>query len=197
MPTPLARAMGNPVVGAMSTDCVSAAERPGSGPTGCTASSAGLDSTSGDSEFDAAASPPYAGDIVLTRLERTATASRARPRWCDKVVGYRRSSRPGWAAPASSRRPQDWVTPDQWSICDTTDSYAVANPVRVEHLIVMPKTGWSNAAPALDALMARRLGGSGAWRASRSRPCAAHRELPACRKPARRRRRRDHAAGAL
>jgi len=30
-----------------------------------------------------------------------------------------------------------WVTPDQWSIYDTTDSYAVANPVRVEHLFVM------------------------------------------------------------
>jgi hypothetical protein len=53
-----------------------------------------------------------------------------------------------------------WVTPDQWSIYDTTDSYAVANPVKVEHLIVMlPKERLVERGVSLDPLMARRLGG--------------------------------------
>lgn len=30
-----------------------------------------------------------------------------------------------------------WATPDPWSSCGTTDSCAVANPLRVEHLIQM------------------------------------------------------------
>ena len=69
---------------------------------------------------------------------------------------------------------------DQWSIGDTTDSYALANPVRVEHLIVMvPKAHFIERRLALDARMARRLGGSGgvarlALEAMRS----AYRELP-------------------
>jgi hypothetical protein len=74
-----------------------------------------------------------------------------------------------------------WVTPDQWSIYDTTDSYAVANPVRVEHLIVMvPKERcWPSAAWALDALMARRLGGSGGVsRLALETMRSAYRELP-------------------
>jgi AraC-like DNA-binding protein len=55
-----------------------------------------------------------------------------------------------------------WVTPDQWSVYDTTDTYAVANPVRVEHLIVMiPKQRLVERGLAIDPLMARRLGGSG------------------------------------
>ena len=57
------------------------------------------------------------------------------------------------------------MTPGQWSIYDTTDSYAVANPERVEHLIVMlPKRAFAERGlpiGGLNALMARRLGGSG------------------------------------
>ena len=57
---------------------------------------------------------------------------------------------------------ETWVTPGQWSIYDTTDSYAVANPERVEHLIVMlPKRAFAERGLALEPLMARRLGGSG------------------------------------
>ena len=73
-----------------------------------------------------------------------------------------------------------WVTPDQWSIYDTTDSYAVANPVRVEHLIVMvPKERLVERGLALDPLMARRLGGSGGVaRLALETMRSAYRELP-------------------
>jgi hypothetical protein len=73
-----------------------------------------------------------------------------------------------------------WVTPDQWSIYDTTDSYAVANPVRVEHLIVMlPKDRLAERGLPLDALMARRLGGSGGVsRLALETMRSAYRELP-------------------
>jgi AraC-like DNA-binding protein len=73
-----------------------------------------------------------------------------------------------------------WVTPDQWSIYDTTDSYAVANPVRVEHLIVMlPKHRLVERGLSLDPLMARRLGGSGGVaRLALATMRSAYRELP-------------------
>ncbi len=52
--------------------------------------------------------------------------------------------------------------PNQWSIYDTTDSYAVVNPTRVEHLMVMlPMTQFVERGLVLDPRMARRLGGSG------------------------------------
>ena len=73
-----------------------------------------------------------------------------------------------------------WVTPDQWSIYDTTDSYTVANPVHVEHLIVMvPKAHFIERGLLLDPLMARRLGGSGGVaRLALETMRSAYRELP-------------------
>ena len=78
-------------------------------------------------------------------------------------VGYLKIVAP-WVgcAGVEQKGREAWVTPDQWSIYDTTDSYAVANPERVEHLIVMlPREAVVERGLALDALMARRLGGSG------------------------------------
>jgi hypothetical protein len=50
--------------------------------------------------------------------------------------------------------------PGEWCIYDTTESYSVANPERVEHLIVMlPKADLAERGLPLDELMARRLGG--------------------------------------
>ncbi|HEY0859012.1 MAG TPA: helix-turn-helix domain-containing protein [Albitalea sp.] len=73
-----------------------------------------------------------------------------------------------------------WVTPDQWSIYDTTDSYAVANPVHVEHLIVMlPKQRLVERGLSLEPLMARRLGGTGGVaRLALETMRSAYRELP-------------------
>jgi AraC-like DNA-binding protein len=69
-----------------------------------------------------------------------------------------------WAgcAGVEQRGREAWVTPDQWSVYDTTEPYAVANPVRVEHLVVLvPKARLAERGLAIESLMARRLGGSG------------------------------------
>jgi AraC-like DNA-binding protein len=118
----------------------------------------------GDTDFDGRMSSLHAGDVVLTRLEANrhrVTRSAAQVR--SSEVGYLKIVAPyvGCAGVEQQGR-EAWVTPDQWSIYDTTDSYAVANPTRVEHLIVMvPKARLAERGLALDALMARRLGGSG------------------------------------
>ena len=74
---------------------------------------------------------------------------------------------------------QAGLKPD-FSIYDTSDSYAVSNPVRVEHLIVMiPKARLAERGLALDPLMARRLGGSGGVaRIALETMRNAYRELP-------------------
>jgi AraC-like DNA-binding protein len=136
----------------------------------------------GDTDFDGGMSAFHAGDLVLTRLEanrhrvtRSASVARA------SEVGYLKIVAPfvGCAGVEQNGR-ETWVTPDQWSIYDTTDSYAVANPVRVEHLIVMlPKQRLTELGLALDPLMARRLGGSGGVaRLALDTMRSAHRELP-------------------
>ena len=118
----------------------------------------------GDEVFDGRMGTLHAGDVVLTRLEANRhrvfrNATMARP----SDVGYLKIVAPfvGCAGVEQKGR-EAWVTPDQWSIYDTTEPYAVANPVRVEHLIVMiPKDRLAGRGLALDPLMARRLGGSG------------------------------------
>jgi len=136
----------------------------------------------GDTEFDGRMATVRAGDIVLTRLEAnrhrvTRSASQVRA----SEQGYLKIVAPyvGCAGVEQKGR-EAWVTPDQWSIYDTTDSYAVANPVRVEHLIVMvPKAHFVERGLVLDPLMARRLGGSGGVaRLALETMRSAYRELP-------------------
>jgi AraC-like DNA-binding protein len=123
-----------------------------------------------------------AGDIVLTRLEanrhrvmRSSSLARS------TEIGYLKIVAPyvGCAGVGQKGR-EAWVTPDQWSIYDTTDSYAVANPVKVEHLIVMlPKERLVERGVSLEPLMARRLGGSGGVaRLALETMRSAYRELP-------------------
>ena len=123
-----------------------------------------------------------AGDVVLTRLEanrhrvmRSSSLARS------TEIGYLKIVAPyvGCAGVEQKGR-EAWVTPDQWSIYDTTDSYAVANPVRVEHLIVMvPKERLVERGLSLEPLMARRLGGSGGVaRLALETMRSAYRELP-------------------
>jgi len=136
----------------------------------------------GDTEFDGRLSTVHAGDVVLTRLEANRhrvmrSASQVR----GSEVGYLKIVAP-WTGCAGVEQQgrEAWVTPDQWSIYDTTEAYAVANPVRVEHLIVMvPKERVSERGLALDPLMARRLGGSGGVaRLALETMRSAYRELP-------------------
>ena len=121
----------------------------------------------GDSDFEGRASTLRAGDVVLThlaatrhRVSRSSSIARA------TEIAYLKIVAP-WVGCAGVEQQgrEAWVTPGQWSVYDTTDSYAVANPERVEHLIVMlPKRAFAERglpSGGLDALMARRLGGSG------------------------------------
>ena len=125
--------------------------------------------------------------MVLTRLEANrhrvmrSGSLRARP---SRLPEDRRAL-VGCAGVEQQGR-EAWVTPDQWSIYDTTESYAVANPVRVEHLIVMvPKERLVERGVALDPLMARRLGGSGGVaRLALETMRSAYRELPGMRETA-------------
>jgi AraC-like DNA-binding protein len=118
----------------------------------------------GDSDFDGRARTLHAGDVVLTRLEatrhrvtRTSALARSDQQPYLKIVAPWKG-----CAGVEQKGRETWVTPGQWSLYDTTDSYAVANPERVEHLIVMlPKSMLAGRGLQLDNLMARRLGGSG------------------------------------
>ena len=175
--------MGHPVVSTMNTDQVAAAERPGFWADWIHKLFHGLDSDLyGDTTFDGRMATVRAGDVVLTRLEANRhrvmrSASLVR----QSEIGYLKIVAP-WlgCAGVEQQGREAWVTPDQWSIYDTTDSYAVANPVRVEHLIVMvPKDRLVERGLALDPLMARRLGGSGGVaRIALETMRNAYRELP-------------------
>jgi AraC-like DNA-binding protein len=167
----------------MNTDAVAPRERPGFWADWVDRLFHGLQSDLyGDTGFDGRMSTLHAGDVVLTRLE----ANRHRVVRSSSLVrqselGYLKIVAPyvGCAGVEQKGR-EAWVTPDQWSIYDTTDSYAVANPVRVEHLIVMiPKDRLAERGLSLDALMARRLGGSGGVsRLALETMRSAYRELP-------------------
>ena len=167
----------------LSTDQVPASERSGFWSECINRLFHGLKSDQyGAADFDGRMTTLHAGDVVLTRLEAnrhhvTRSASQVRA----SEVGYLKIVAPyvGCAGVEQQGR-EAWVTPDQWSVYDTTDSYAVANPVRVEHLIVMlPKARLAERGLALSPLMARRLGGSGGVaRMALETMRTAYRELP-------------------
>jgi len=169
---------------AMNTDQVSPAERAGYWSSWIDRLFQGLQSDQyGDPGFDGRMTTLHAGDVVLTRLEANRhRVQRSAAQVRTSEVGYLKIVAPyvGCAGVEQQGR-QTWITPDQWSIYDTTDSYSVANPVRVEHLIVMlPKQRLVERGLALDTLMARRLGGSGGIaRLALDAMRSAYRELPA------------------
>ena len=136
----------------------------------------------GDTEFDGHIASSKAGEVILTRLE----ANRHRVvRTMDMV----RSSEEGYlkiVAPVKGQayleqgNSQTWVNPGTWTIYDTTGSYAIANPGRVEHLIVMvPKACLVGQGLNLQRLMARPVGGnSGIARVALSTMRSTFEELP-------------------
>jgi AraC-like DNA-binding protein len=149
----------------MDTDAVPAAERAGFFGDWVARLFQGLkNDTYGDTGFDGRARTLRAGEVVLTRLEatrhrvmRSPSIARHTEQPYLKIVAPLKG-----CAGVEQKGRETWVTPGQWSIYDTTDSYAVANPERVEHLIVMlPKAMVAERGLQLDPLMARRLGGSG------------------------------------
>ena len=136
----------------------------------------------GDTEFDGHMASAHAGDVILTRLEanrhrvvRTQDMVRASDAGYLKIVAPLR----GRAGVEQLGR-QAWVSPGAWTIYDTTGSYAVDNPERVEHLIVMvPKAHLIERGLRLDALMARHVGGaSGISRVALATMRSTFEELP-------------------
>lgn len=117
----------------------------------------------GDTNFDGHLSTAKAGDVILTRLEanrhrvvRTMDMVRASDQGFLKIVAPMRGS-----AGVEQGGRQAWVGPGAWTIYDTTADYLIANPERVEHLIVMvPKAQLVEHGLRLDSLMARPVGGA-------------------------------------
>jgi AraC-like DNA-binding protein len=136
----------------------------------------------GDTDFDGHMASARAGDIILTKLEanrhrvvRTQGMVRASEEAYLKIVAPMK----GRAGVEQMGR-QAWVAPGAWTIYDTTGSYAVANPERVEHLIVMlPKAQMIERGLRLENLMARPVGGaSGIARVALSTMRSTFQELP-------------------
>jgi AraC-like DNA-binding protein len=136
----------------------------------------------GDTDFDGHLASARAGDLILTKLEanrhrvvRTRDMVRASDEGYLKIVAPMKGS-----AGVEQMGRQAWVTPGAWTIYDTTGSYSVANPERVEHLIVMlPKAQMIERGLRLENLMARPVGGaSGIARVALSTMRSTFQELP-------------------
>ena len=122
----------------------------------------GLDSDLyGDTDFDGHMASSRAGDVILTRLEANRHRVLRTPHMVrGSETGYLKIVAPwqGGACVEQQSR-QASARSGSWVIYDTTGSYAIANPERVEHLIVMlPKEQMAERGVKLDALMARQVG---------------------------------------
>jgi AraC-like DNA-binding protein len=136
----------------------------------------------GDTEFDGRLASAHAGDVILTRLESNRhRVMRSRTQVRGSEIGYLKIVAPFYGSAGVEQKGREaWVSPGEWSIYDTTDTYAVNNPSRVEHLIVMvPKAHLAERGLVIDELMARRLGGCGGIaRVALETMRSAWRELP-------------------
>lgn len=136
----------------------------------------------GDTEFDGYMARLRAGDVILTRLEanRHRVLSQARVARASDAA-YLKIVAP-WQGSASveqqGRRAS--ARSGSWVIYDTTGGYAVENPERVEHLVVMlPKEKMIERGVQLDTLMARQVGtGNGISRVALETMRTTWQELP-------------------
>ena len=136
----------------------------------------------GDHDFDGHMHASHAGDVVLTKLEanrhrvlRTQQLARGSERAYLKIVAPWQGS-----AGVQQHNREAWVRPGGWAIYDTTGSYEIDNPERVEHLIVMlPKEQLVERGLKLEPLMARHVGGvSGIARVALETMRSTYQELP-------------------
>lgn len=136
----------------------------------------------GDTDFDGHMAASHAGDVILTKLE----ANRHRVLRSPQLA---RTSETGWlkivapwegSAEVEQHGRQASARDGGWVIYDTTGSYAIENPERVEHLIVMlPKDQMAERGVRLDQLMARHVGGaSGISRVALQTMRSTYQELP-------------------
>lgn len=135
----------------------------------------------GDSDFDGHIAASRAGDVILTRLEanrhrvlRSASMVRASDApWLKIVAPWQGSALVQQHGREAAARDGAWV------IYDTTGTYQVGNPERVDHLIVMlPKDSVAEQGRRFDGVMARRLGASGISRVALETMRNTYLELP-------------------
>lgn len=168
----------------LSTDAVAARDRAPQWREWLNRHFGGLDSDLyGDTDFDGHLSASRAGDVILTKLEagrhrvlRTPQMARQSDAGYLKIVAPWRGS-----ARVEQQGRQAGVRAGGWVIYDTTASYAIDNPERNEHLIVMlPKDQMAERGVRLDRLMARQVGGaSGISRVALETMRNTYQELPA------------------
>jgi AraC-like DNA-binding protein len=142
----------------------------------------------GDTEFDGHMASSRAGDVILTKLEanrhrvlRTPHMARA------SETGYLKIVAPWQGSAAVEQEGRHcWARAGSWVIYDTTGSYAIDNPERSEHLIVMlPKDQMAERGVRLHELMARQVGGaSGIARVALDTMRSTYQELPNMSEPA-------------
>ncbi|TFZ05261.1 helix-turn-helix domain-containing protein [Ramlibacter henchirensis] len=135
----------------------------------------------GDTQFDGQLVASHAGDVILTRLEanrhrvlRTPGMARTSDTAYLKIVAPWQGS-----ATVQQQGREACARAGAWVIYDTTAAYEIANPERVDHLIVMvPKDAVIERALRVDGVMARRLGASGISRVALETMRNTYQELP-------------------
>lgn len=134
----------------------------------------------GDSDFDGQIAASSAGDVILTRLEANRHRVLRTPAMRCGDVGYLKIVAPWQGSAAVQQKGREACARDgAWVIYDTTGAYEVANPERVDHLIVMvPKEGLAERGQRFDGVMARRLGASGISRVALETMRNTYLELP-------------------
>jgi AraC-like DNA-binding protein len=135
----------------------------------------------GDTSFDGHIAASHAGDVILTRLEanrhrvlKTPSLARSSDTAYLKIVAPWQ----GFATVQQQGR-EACAREGAWVIYDTTGAYEIANPDRVDHLIVMvPKDALVERNLRFDDVMARRLGASGISRVALETMRNTYQELP-------------------
>jgi AraC-like DNA-binding protein len=135
----------------------------------------------GDVGFDGHIAASHAGDVILTRLEANrhrVLRPNALARGND--VPYLKIVAPWQGSATVQQQGREACARDgAWIIYDTTGSYHVDNPERVDHLIVMvPKDGLVERGQRVDGVMARRLGANGISRVALETMRNTYLELP-------------------
>lgn len=148
----------------MSTDVAAPAERAAVWRDWVWSHFGGLESDLyGDTLFDGHIAASHAGQVVFTKLEanrhrvlRSQRLARSSDTSYLKIVAPWQGS-----AAVEQHGRQAFVRPGGWAIYDTTGSYEIGNPERVEHLIVMlPREQLTERGLRLEPLMARHVGGA-------------------------------------
>jgi AraC-like DNA-binding protein len=143
----------------------------------------GLDSDLyGDTEFDGHMAASRAGDVIITKLEANRHRVLRTPQMArGGEAGYLKIVAP-WQGTAEVEQQGRHARARSggWIIYDTTGSYAIDNPERTEHLIVMlPKEEMAERGVRLGDLMARHVGGAnGISRVALETMRSTYQELP-------------------